>query len=64
MTKNKTKKDDKVIKSEKEILSGTLEDNHAYTLTIGIPGRGKINIKITFYISLTFFNFSSLFCAS
>ena len=48
MQKNKVKKDDKLIKSEKEILSGTLEDNSEYTLTFRIPGRGKIKIKIAF----------------
>ena len=46
MPKNKVKKDDKIIKFEKEILSETLEDNSEYTLTFGIPGRGKIKIKI------------------
>jgi len=48
MQKNKVKKDDKVIKSEKETLSGTLEGNNAYTLIIGIPSRGKIKIGIAF----------------
>ncbi|MEA3298071.1 MAG: hypothetical protein U9Q31_00990 [Chloroflexota bacterium] len=48
MSNNKVKKDNKVIKSEKDILTGTLEDNHAYTLTIGIPGKGKLKIKIAF----------------
>lgn len=42
------KKDNKIIKSEKEILSGTLEENNEYTSTIGIPGRGEI--KMNFYI--------------
>ena len=42
------KKDDKVFKSEKEVLSGTLEENNEYTLTIGILGRGKIKIRIAF----------------
>ena len=57
MPKNRVKKDNRVIKSDREILSGTLEDNNAYSLTIGIPGRGKIKIKISFekespYLSL------------
>jgi len=48
MSKNKVKEDDKVIKSEKEMFSGTLEDNHAYILTIGIPGKGKLKIEFRF----------------
>lgn len=48
MTKNKAKKDNRIIKSDREILTGTLEDNKAYNLTIEIPGRGKIKMKISF----------------
>lgn len=48
MTKNKVKKDNRIIKSDREILTGTLEDNKAYNLTIEIPGRGKIKLKIFF----------------
>ncbi|GAJ10780.1 unnamed protein product [marine sediment metagenome] len=57
MTKNKVKRDIRIIKSDREILTGTLEEDRAYTLTIEIPGRGKVNIKISFekeipYLSL------------
>jgi len=45
---NGAEKNNRPIVSVKEIDSGTLEDNNAYTLTIGIPGRGKIKIKVTF----------------
>ena len=48
MPENKVKENNRIIKSDREILSGTLEDNNAYSLTIGIPGRGKIKIKISF----------------
>ncbi len=48
MVKNKAKKNNRIIKSDREILTGTLEDNKAYNLTIEIPGRGKIKIKISF----------------
>lgn len=48
MSKNKAKKDNRIIKSKRQISTGTLEDNKAYELIINIPGRGNIKIEITF----------------
>jgi len=48
MAENKVKKNNRIIKSDREILTGTLEEDRAYSLTIEIPGRGKLNIKISF----------------
>jgi len=40
-------KDKKVLRVE-EISSGILDENNARIVEIGIPGRGKVNIKISF----------------
>jgi len=48
MTKNKVKKDNRIIKSDREILNGTLEDDRAYIMTIEMPSKGKLHIKFTF----------------
>jgi len=47
MPKDKEIKEKKIL-CVKEISSGTLDENNAFALEIGIPGRGKVNIKITF----------------
>jgi len=39
---------DRKILSDREISTEMLGENNAYSLTIGIPGRGRINIKISF----------------
>ncbi|MBA7500793.1 hypothetical protein ES704_03554 [subsurface metagenome] len=48
MTKTKTKKDNKVIKSKEELFAGILKDNQGYILTIGVPGKGKLKIEFSF----------------
>jgi len=46
--KNKVKKDDRPIVREKIISSNALDENNAFILGIKIPGKGQLNIKITF----------------
>jgi len=45
MPKSKVKENDKVC--VKEIFAGTLDKN-PFTLTFGIPGRGKLKMNIVF----------------
>jgi len=57
VAKNKVKKDNRPIVSNKRISAGVLDEGNAFTLGIEIPGRGKVNIKISFekespYLSL------------
>lgn len=44
MPKNKVEK--KVYL--RELSSGVLDENNAFTLKVNIPGKGKLNIKVTF----------------
>ena len=48
MAENKVKKYNKVEVCVKEISSGILDENNAFILGIGIPGRGKLKIDINF----------------
>lgn len=48
MVKNKVKRDNRVKIREREISSGNLDENKAFVLEIGIPGRGKVKIEVTF----------------
>ncbi|GAJ12127.1 unnamed protein product [marine sediment metagenome] len=48
MAENKVKKNDRLIVSNKKISAGVLDEGNAFTLGIEIPGRGKVNIKISF----------------
>ena len=47
MSKVSLKKDKKILRVE-EISTGILDENNDLILGIGIPGRGKVNIKISF----------------
>lgn len=44
----KNEKDDRVKILEREVKVGILEDDNTYILGIEIPGKGKLNIKLTF----------------
>lgn len=46
--KNKVKKDNERKAWTREISSGNLDKNKAFVLEIGIPGRGKVKIEVTF----------------
>ena len=48
MSENKSRKNNRIIKSDREILNGIMEENRGYILTIEIPGRGKLRLKIKF----------------
>lgn len=48
MKKNKEKKVDRPAKEIKEIDSGELGEGNAFNIGFLIPGRGRININISF----------------
>ncbi|MBA7491712.1 hypothetical protein ES702_02260 [subsurface metagenome] len=48
MPKNKVKKNDRPVISNKKISAGFLDEDNALELGIEIPGKGKVNIKVTF----------------